>query len=151
MQIITTQRYIRMSPKKIRPVARVAAGMTPEKAIEILPYMHKRSAEPLVKAIKTALANAKDQGVQGDLVFKEIQIGEGPMLKRGRAASKGRWHQYKRRMSHIRVVLKEVPVEKKTKKETSAKVVDEKDMKPKSTVSKLKNRLTGKESSKKKK
>ena len=148
MQIITTQRYIRMSPKKIRPVARVAASMTPEKAVETLPYLHKRSAEPLVKAIKTAMANAKDLGVQGDLVFKEIQIGEGPMLKRGRPVSRGAWHSYKRRMSHIRVVLEEVPVSKKRKKRVSTKEPAKASGQSKKAIGKLKSKLTRKEKKK---
>jgi large subunit ribosomal protein L22 len=80
--------------------------MKPTEAIEKLPFVQKRAGESLAKVIKAALANAKNQGVsETDLIFKEIQIGEGPRLKRGRAASRGRWHPFKKRMAHIRVVL----------------------------------------------
>ena len=106
MQAISTQKFVRMSPTKIRPVAREVLNLTPMYALQILPLSKKRAAQPLQKVIKTAVANAKQKGASvDDLVFKEIQIGEGPRLKRGRAVSKGRWHPYKRRMSHIRVVL----------------------------------------------
>jgi len=50
------------------------------------------------------------------LIFKEIQIGEGPRLKRGQAASRGRWHAFKHRMAHIRVVLTTKEVVKKGEK-----------------------------------
>lgn len=118
-QAISTQKFITMSPKKIRPVADMIRGLTPAQAVEMLPHIEKLAADHLERVVKSAIANAVVKGAsQQDLVFKEILIGEGPRLKRGRAASRGRWHGYKRRMSHIRVV-----VESKTKdtKETKSK------------------------------
>jgi large subunit ribosomal protein L22 len=101
-----TQKYLIESPRKLRAVVALIKKMKPTEAIERLPFAGKRAADNLSKVIKSALANAKNQGVgETDLVFKEIQIGEGPRLKRGKAASRGRWHPFKRRMSHIRVVL----------------------------------------------
>lgn len=103
---ISTQKFIRMSPKKIRVVVASISKMSPEKAAEVLPYVGKRAAEPLQKTIKSAIANAMMQGAKReDLIFKNIQIGEGPRLKRGMAASKGRYHPIKKRMAHIRVEL----------------------------------------------
>jgi len=81
--------------------------LNPMEAVEALPISGKRAALSLEKVIKSAIANAKEKGfAESDLIFDEIQINEGPRLKRGRPVSKGRWHPYKRRMSHIRVVLK---------------------------------------------
>ncbi len=106
MEYISTQKFIRMSPKKLRVVVLAIKKMSPEKAVEVLPYVAKRGAEPLQKTIKSAIANAKMLGAKGeDLIFKEIQIGEGPRLKRGIAAPKGRSHPIVKKMSHIRVVL----------------------------------------------
>ncbi len=117
MEIVSTQKYILMSPRKLRLVANAVRKLSPNEAVTVLPFMEKRAAEPLEKAIKTALANAKVHGLNGDeLVFKEIQIGEGPRLKRGRPVSRGRWHPYKKRMSHIRIVLETLPQNDKTKK-----------------------------------
>jgi large subunit ribosomal protein L22 len=119
-EFIATQKYLIMSPRKIRLVAELIKKMKPGEAIEKLPFVQKRAGESLAKVIKAALANAKNQGVgETDLVFKEIQIGEGPRLKRGRAASRGRWHPFKRRMSHIRVVL--VSTKKEEEKKDVAK------------------------------
>jgi large subunit ribosomal protein L22 len=101
-----TQKYLIMSPRKLRLVVGLIKKMKPAEAIERLPFASRRAAGDLLKVIKSALANAKNQGVsETDLVFKEIQISEGPRLKRGKAASRGRWHPFKKRMSHIRVVL----------------------------------------------
>lgn len=136
MEIKSVQKFVKTSPRKLRLVANLAKKMTPLEAIETLPFSRKYAAEPLVKVIKTAIANGKILGAkEEDLVFKEIQINEGPMLKRGRPASRGVWHPYKRRMSHIRVVL----VEKKKKVEA---------LKPK-TKAKKEDKSTKKETKRK--
>lgn len=101
-----TQKYLLESPRKIRLVVEIIKKMKPGEAVEKLPFVQKRAAADLAKVIKSAMASAKNQGIsETDLIFKEIQIGEGPRLKRGRAASRGMWHPYKKRMAHIRVVL----------------------------------------------
>lgn len=130
MEIKSVQKFVKTSPRKLRLVANLAKKMKPAEAIETLPFSRKRAADPLVKVIKTAIANAKERGLKEEnLIFKEIQINEGPRLKRGRPASRGVWHPYKRRMSHIRVVLEEKKKKEKTlkpkakaKKETKKKV-----------------------------
>lgn len=130
MEIKSVQKFVKTSPRKLRLVAALAKKMKPAEAIETLPFSRKRAADPLVKVIKTALANAKERGLKEEnLIFKEIQINEGPRLKRGRPASRGVWHPYKRRMSHIRIILEERKKNEKTlkpktkveKKEKSAK------------------------------
>lgn len=106
MEVISTQRFIRMSPKKLRVVADVARRLTPNQALEVLPFTGKRAAEPLIKVIKSALANAKQKNIpEEETVFKEIQINEGPRLKRWRAGARGMAKPRVRQMSHIRVVL----------------------------------------------
>lgn len=127
---IATQKYLLMSPRKIRLVVGVIKKMKPAEAVAKLPFVEKRAAEAISKVIRSAIANAKNQGVgETDLVFKEIQIGEGPRLKRGRAASRGRWHPFKKRMSHIRIVLmtqKTVQTSKEEKPKVEEKKVVEK-------------------------
>ncbi len=111
-QFKATQKYLLMSPRKIRLVVGVIKKMKPAEAVEKLPFVQKRAGAELAKVIKSAISSAKNAGVsETDLVFKEIQIGEGPRLKRGRAASRGMWHPFKRRMAHIRVILKSTKVE----------------------------------------
>ena len=106
MEIIASQNYLLMSPKKIRMVVDIIRRLTPNQAIERLPFVGKRAALPLIKVIKSAVANARVKGISEDeLLFKEILINEGPRLKRGRPVSRGMWHPIIKRMSHIRVVL----------------------------------------------
>ncbi len=130
----STQKFLLESPRKIRLVVKVVKKMSPVEAVEKLPFLGKRAAGDLAKVIKSAIANARNQGVADtDLIFKEIQIGEGPRLKRGRPVSRGMWHPVKKRMAHIRVVLttnikveekKEVKVEEpKTEKKEVKKIV----------------------------
>lgn len=120
MEIKAEQKYILISPKKVRAVVEMIKKLTPVAAAESLFLVNKRSAEPIRKVILQALANAKNKGVsETDLIFKEIQIGEGPRLKRGNPVSRGQWHPIKKRMSHIRIILQTVekPVVKAEKKE----------------------------------
>lgn len=106
MEIISTQKFVRMSPKKLRVVASLIRKLSLKDILEILPHIEKRAKVPIEKVIKTALSNAKERGISSDnLSIKEIQITDGPRLKRGRPVSRGMWHSLKKRMSHIRVVL----------------------------------------------
>lgn len=116
MEFRAIQKFIRISPKKIRPVAAVAKKLKPLEAVEKLPFVAKKASLPLKKVIVQALASAKEKGISGEnLKFKEIQITEGPRLKRGRPVSRGRWHPIKKRMSHIRVVLETKTTNEKLK------------------------------------
>lgn len=115
--------------------------LSPGEAIEVLPHTGKRAAGPLAKVIKSAIANAKQRKIgEGDLVFKEIQISEGPRLKRWRFGARGRAKPYKRRMSHIRVVLetKEPEPIKKVREKVEK---DKKNEKIKRQKSKLQSKI----------
>jgi large subunit ribosomal protein L22 len=106
MDIKAEQKYLLMSPKKVRVVVQMIKKLKPTLAAESLFLVSKRAAEPIRKVILSAIANAKNKGIsEADLVFKEIQVGEGPRLKRGNPVSRGQWHPIKKRMCHIRVVL----------------------------------------------
>ncbi|MBI2595907.1 hypothetical protein HYW46_04205 [Candidatus Daviesbacteria bacterium] len=103
MEYTTIQKNITTSPRKLRLVADMVRKMSPEQAVEILQFTNKAAAQPLIKAIKTVLANSK----KADVVFKTIEINEGPKLKRYRVgtAGRGRGRPYRRRWSHIKIVL----------------------------------------------
>ena len=127
MEFKSEQKHLIISPRKVRPIADVVKKLTPVKALDVLPFIKKRGSELIFKVIKSALANATQKGVDANsLVFKEIQIGEGPRLKRGQPVSRGRWHPIKKRMSHIKVILaskKEIKVEEKITKVIKTKKV----------------------------
>jgi len=141
------QKYLLESPRKVRLVVAVIKKMKPAEAVEKLPFVQKRAGIVLAKVIKSAIASAKNAGVsETDLFFKEIQIGEGPRLKRGRAASRGMWHPFKKRMSHIRVILTTVKKEEvKVKNEKAKSEVKEEVKKTKKEVSKVEKKVEKKE------
>lgn len=59
MDIIAVQKFIRVSPKKMREVADVARKLSPQVAVDQLPFLRKRGSEVLLKVVKTALASAR--------------------------------------------------------------------------------------------
>ena len=124
MQAIATQKFVRMSPRKLRVIARAAKNMKPTYAAEVLPMLGRTAAVPVQKVIKTAIANALVKGMEPEsLKFVEIQIGEGPRLKRYRAGARGQAKPYTRDMAHIRVIVEN---EEKVKPATEIKKGTEK-------------------------
>lgn len=105
----TIQKYVRMSPRKLRLVADAVRELSPLEALSYLKFTHKAAAEPMYKAIKTAVSNAKTNfGIKPEsLSFAEIDVQTGFTIKRFRAVSRGQAHHIMKRTSHIRIVLKE--------------------------------------------
>lgn len=103
MEYVHTQKNIKSSPRKLRLVADMVRKMSPAKALEILPFINKAASVPLYKAIKAALANVNKE----NLSFKGLEINEGLKLKRYRVgtAGRGRGRPYRKRYSHIRIIL----------------------------------------------
>ena len=58
MEIKSVQKFVRMSPRKLRLVANLVKGLSPQEAIDVLPFSKKRAAGPISKVIKTAIANS---------------------------------------------------------------------------------------------
>src|SRR3989344_328864 len=112
MEFITIQKNISSSPRKLRLVADMVRKMDPYAALDILQFTTNAASQPLAKAIKTVIANA---GSKEGISFKSIEINEGLKAKRYRVgtAGRGRGRPYKKRMSHIKIVLTdEVKIQK---------------------------------------
>ncbi len=108
MEYSATAKYVRMSPRKVRLVARAIAGKNVNTALAALGLMSKFAAEPLGKALASAVANAKQKQAAVDtLIIRSIDVMDGPVLKRWHAVSRGMAHSYKKRMTHVKVVLEE--------------------------------------------
>lgn len=106
MEIMTIQKEIHTAPRKLMLVADVVRKLKPLQALNVLQFTNKAAALPLAKAIKTALANAKQQNLNLEtLSFQSLEINEGESLKRRRFAARGRTRPYKKRTSQIRIVL----------------------------------------------
>ena len=106
MEVQTIQKYIHTSPRKLRLVLGLVRRTEPIRALDILKVTPKAAAKQLEKALEVALANAKQQGLDASkLTFKKIEINEGTKMRRFRAGTRGRVKPYKKRMSHIKIVL----------------------------------------------
>ena len=117
------EKYIRISPKKLRPIARLIKMKNVEEALYILVNTNKKGALVLKSAIESALHNAKripeKDFAEEDLYISKIIVNMGPALKRFRAMSMGRAGMIRKRTSHILVELnaaRKAPQKKTTKK-----------------------------------
>ncbi len=111
MNVVATARYVRQSPRKVRLVATAVRSLPPVEAVNALGLMNARAAQVVQDVLKSAIANATNnfQLAEADLRIATLEVGEGPTLKRMRAASKGRGVSVLKRTSHVRVVLTNDP------------------------------------------
>jgi len=152
MQVKAHLRYLRMSPRKVRLVVDVIRNMETKKAQEQLRFIPKRAAEPILKLLNSAIANAKNNFNlnEDNLYISKIFVNEGPTLKRWRARAMGRSSPIRKRESHITIILdeiKSIPVSKKELKKKEVK----KEVKPeiiKKTEQKQKKEKISKETDK---
>jgi len=108
METRAVLRHLRASPKKMKLVADLIRGKKAEEAEALLKFANKRGAEPMLKLLQSAVANAtNNQSVRDPdrLFVKIIELGPGTSFRRGRAATMGRFHFYKHRTCHITLVL----------------------------------------------
>ncbi|MBN2453739.1 MAG: 50S ribosomal protein L22 [Candidatus Omnitrophica bacterium] len=102
-----TLRYIRISPRKVRPVIALIKGKKAEDAISALYGIKKRASSLLIDVIESAMSNARRmQGVDvSSLYVSNLIANGGPQMKRFRAGSMGRASTIRKRTSHITVEL----------------------------------------------
>jgi len=107
MEVQAITRHARMSPKKVREVARVIQGRTATEALELVRFIPRKSARLLAKTLKSAVANAENNNELSvsSLVVKRALVENGPVLKRFKAGARGSASPRKKRTSHIRIVL----------------------------------------------
>ncbi|MFY9923324.1 MAG: 50S ribosomal protein L22 [Opitutaceae bacterium] len=107
MEVQALTRNARMSPKKVREVARTIQGRTANDAVEYLTLIPRKSARLIAKTLKSAIANAEHNGnvASDSLTVKSAIVENGPVLKRFKAGAKGSAMPRRKKMSHIRIVL----------------------------------------------
>ncbi len=109
MEVKAKARYIRMSPRKVRLVVDLIRGMSAKEAQTQLAFMKKAAAEPVLKLLNSAIANAENnfQLDADKLYIQQIVADGGPVLGRWRARAFGRAAPIRKRTSHISIVLVE--------------------------------------------
>jgi large subunit ribosomal protein L22 len=101
--------FLPQSAQKVRLVIDTVRGLGAIEALENLRFVNKRAGEPVLKLIKSAVANAEENfGVSRDeLYIAQIFANEAPTRKWRRFGARGRFKPILRRQSHITVVLRE--------------------------------------------
>lgn len=96
----------RQSPRKVRLIADLVRGKKVSEALTTLQFVDKRAAEPFAKVIKSAVANAADQGVDTEnLRIKTVSVNKGVTYKRMMPRARGSASRINKRNSHILVEL----------------------------------------------
>jgi large subunit ribosomal protein L22 len=115
MEVTSTTKFVRLSPKKARDVAREIQGLPVSNALDILTFTPKKAAFLIGKTLKTAIADAENNFSldTSSLVIKEAVIGAGPTMRRFMPRAKGSAGAIIKRTSHISITLVGAAPEKK--------------------------------------
>ena len=106
----------RQSPRKVRLVAGLLKGKNVAQAIAELDFLAKRAGLPIKKLLLSAVANAKQMGIEADNLFiKELRVDKGIVMKRMMPAAMGTGHRINKRTSHLNLLLAEKVVKKAIK------------------------------------
>ena len=98
----------RQSPRKVRLVAGLIRGKNVSEAIAELDFLAKRAGAPLRKLLMSAVANAKNMGMdEANLFIKELRVDKGITMKRMMPAAMGTGHRINKRTSHLNILLGE--------------------------------------------
>lgn len=94
------------SPRKVRLVTDLIKGKHVTVALKQLDFLQKRAAKPIAKLVRSAIANAIQQGRKEEgLHIKDITVDSASMLRRYRARAFGRGATIRHRRSHVNVLL----------------------------------------------
>ena len=102
-------RQVRISPRKVGIVLDLIRNKPCNEAMAILKYTPKSACEPLMKLLKSAMANAENNHNMdvASCYISECHCGAGVTLKRIRPKDHGRAHRILKRTSNIVLVIKE--------------------------------------------
>jgi large subunit ribosomal protein L22 len=153
MSVEAKLKYSRISPRKVRLVADLIRGLQVDEAERVLQFTIKRSAEPVLKVLRSAVANAEHNFnlKKTDLYIAEIKVDGGPIIKRYRPRARGVAYPIQKKTSHITIKLAEKggkDTEKRKKKAKIEKVYQEE--KPKEEIDRKKTKHKGEDQGKEK-
>lgn len=107
---IASHRFARSSARKVRLVLDLIRGKYADDALTMLKYLPHRAARMAEQVLKSAMANAEDQGVRapGDLIVGDARADEAGMFKRLMPRARGMAYLIRRRSCHITIGLADV-------------------------------------------
>ena len=97
------------SPRKARLVIDMIRGMDIDKALNVLRFTNRGSAEPIEKVLRCAINNWEQKygmdPTENELYVKECFIDGGKTMRRFMPAPHGRAYRIRKRTNHITVVV----------------------------------------------
>ena len=102
-------KQIRITPRKVKIVCDLIRGKDVSEAAAILVNTRKAASEPLIKLLKSAIANAQNNHEMDvdKLYVSSVFVGPGPTMKRLMPRARGSADRILKRTSHITLVLGE--------------------------------------------
>jgi len=128
MTVSAKLRNLHIAPRKVRLVADLIRGKKTEQASSILNFTTKGASLPILKLLKQAMANAKNnfQMDPANLFVFKITVDEGPKQKRWMPRARGQAYEIQKKTSHITLILEEIVKSKgKAKKARAEKGKEE--------------------------
>ena len=114
-----TLRYVRLSPRKARPVVDLIRGCPVNDALALLKFTPRAAARVVQKVLLSAVANGQQAGKEigdaNELRVSQAYVDVGPTLKRFQPRAQGRAFSIHKRMSHITIAVASIGA-KATKK-----------------------------------
>jgi len=96
----------KQSPRKVRLVADMIRGKRVAVARDSLMFLDKKSSPEIVKLLNSAIANARQKGMNpDDLIVSKISVDKGMVIRRFKPMARGRAAGIHRTMSHINIEL----------------------------------------------
>lgn len=143
MPVTAKLKYLRVASRKARLVADLIRKKDVGEAQAILNFTVKRAAKPILKLLKSAIANASHNFHLDpeNLYISKVTVDEGPKLKRWMPRARGQASEIQKKTSHITIVLDEL--EKGGKKRKKMKKM-RKEIKEKMEISEPKEKKIAK-------
>lgn len=106
-EIKAQARYLRIAPRKTRLLASVLRGLGVNEAEARLAIAPQRSAGPLLKLLRSAIANAKHNFKiePAKLYVKAISVDQGPKFRRFMPRARGSVSKIEKKTSHVNLIL----------------------------------------------
>jgi len=123
--VYAKHKYNNRSPRKVRLVVNLVRGKNALESLDILKFTNKGASKDVYKVLASAIRNAvfNNEMDETSLVVAEAYVNEAPTYKRGRAVSRGRYHQILKRNCHIIIGVSETVEVSKSRVVKNAKKI----------------------------
>ena len=110
MEASAKQRYILMTPRKVRRVLDAIRGKSVPEAYAILLLMPYRASGVVLSKLLDAVANARQAfgAAPEDLVISKVFADDGPTHSRFKPRAQGRVYKRQKKTTHLTIYVKQV-------------------------------------------